>query len=279
MKLVSIVVPSFNYVNFLSQCLESIQTQSYPKFEVLICDGGSTDGSLDIIERYTKLDSRFRIISQSDRGQSDAIYKGFAAANGEIFCFLNADDILLKPDVFQLIIDKFNEDDELGVVTCSGFYIDENSRIKKKVNYHYHPFVSRSNIKLRLGVLQPATFWKRKIFFQGVWRRDMHYVFDVVFFYHAFMQHKWVFYDIPLAGYRIHNSNKSVGVKSQRIFELAEFEKIKFGNNSFRERYLIFVGNLVELSEKSRHARLIQKFIYLSVNSISFITLYRLPSI
>ena len=97
MKL-SIAVPSYNYVQFLEVCLSSIQQQDYRDFEVLIADGGSKDGSLDIIRRFCDTDTRFRLVSTSDQGQADAISKAFAYASGDILCFLNADDCYLDND-------------------------------------------------------------------------------------------------------------------------------------------------------------------------------------
>ena len=86
---ISIAVPSFNYYQYIESCLKSILEQTYSNFEVLICDGGSNDGSLEIIKKYCKLDNRFSLISESDSGQSNALNFAFSIAKGEIFYFLN----------------------------------------------------------------------------------------------------------------------------------------------------------------------------------------------
>ena len=86
MMKISIAVPSYNYARYLRACLESIQQQDYEGFEVLIADGGSSDGSLEIINKFCDEDSRFKLVSTSDKGQADSIYKSFEYADGDVLC-------------------------------------------------------------------------------------------------------------------------------------------------------------------------------------------------
>jgi glycosyltransferase involved in cell wall biosynthesis len=86
--LVSIVTPSLNQARYLREAIESVRVQDYPHVEHVVVDGGSTDGTLDILREYDHL----RWVSEADRGQSHALNKGFAMATGEIFGWLNADD-------------------------------------------------------------------------------------------------------------------------------------------------------------------------------------------
>src|SRR5512133_119366 len=92
MPLVSIVTPSYNMARFLEATIESVLSQDYPNIEYLIMDAGSTDGTVELLRRY---EGRLRWISEKDNGQSDAVNKGFHQTCGEIFAFLNADDIYL----------------------------------------------------------------------------------------------------------------------------------------------------------------------------------------
>lgn len=279
MKL-SIAVPSFNYVKFIEACLKSIQNQNYENFEVLIADGGSTDGSLDIIKRFCAEDNRFRLVSTEDKGQADAIQKAFSLASGVIHGFLNADDTYLCDDAFSSVIKYLTDYRDISIVSFGGNYIDANGKWLKPINYRYHPMDGFHLMKYRTAVLQPATFWRRKVYDSIPWPAQYNFVFDVVFFYRAYQQYSWLELTKPLAGYRLHGDNKSMSVKAERVRELADFEEIKFGHGSFRSRYLKLVARVVAfLGQWGKVGDICNRLIYLTVNCLAFLTVYRLPGI
>src|SRR6266545_6693676 len=90
--LVSIITPSLNQAAFIAAAIESVLMQDYPSIEYIVVDGGSSDGTLEILKRYG---DRVRWISEPDAGQSDAIDKGVRLTHGEILAWLNADDLYL----------------------------------------------------------------------------------------------------------------------------------------------------------------------------------------
>lgn len=93
--MISVIVPVYNVETYLEECLDSIQNQTYTDFEVLLVNDGSTDGSQAICERYCQADKRFRLINQSNQGQSVARNTGVTASRGEFIAFVDSDDMIL----------------------------------------------------------------------------------------------------------------------------------------------------------------------------------------
>src|SRR5215468_10026487 len=100
----SIVTPSFNQGRFLEETIRSVLTQNYPNLEYIIIDGGSTDETVDVIRKYQ--DKVNYWVSEKDRGQVDAINKGIEKCTGDIFGFINSDDVYL-PGTFSAVIEHF----------------------------------------------------------------------------------------------------------------------------------------------------------------------------
>jgi glycosyltransferase involved in cell wall biosynthesis len=101
--LVSVLVANYNYGRFLGQALESVLKQTYQKFEIVVCDDGSTDESRDILTVYRRKYGQFKVLLQDNEGQSDAILAAFHACCGEIICFLDSDDTFLPTKLEELV--------------------------------------------------------------------------------------------------------------------------------------------------------------------------------
>src|ERR1700752_5192170 len=97
--LVSILISNYNYGEYLSDAIESALRQSYGNLEIVICDDGSTDASLNILERYEALDSQIKVVRQPNGGQSLALDTAFYNCAGDIICLLDADDVFLPNKV------------------------------------------------------------------------------------------------------------------------------------------------------------------------------------
>jgi len=271
---VSIAVPSLNYARFLPACLDSCAAQTHGDFEVLIADGGSTDGSIEIIERYCAQDTRFRLVSRTDNGQADAVNRALQHATGDIACYLNADDLYLRNNVMAQVVSVFQADADLGLLSMGGEYVDAHGKTLSPVRLRYHPLDSQRWMKWRTAVLQPATFWRASISREHPFCASLHFVFDVEFFWYAYQRYRWREMPVTAAGYRLHGTNKSISVREDRIRELADLERIKFGGGSLRARYLEGVASVV-----AHTGQVGRRVIYTFVNSLSFLSCYSLPSI
>jgi glycosyltransferase involved in cell wall biosynthesis len=149
--LVSIVTPSYNMAKYLAETIESVLAQDYPNIEYIVIDGGSTDGSLEILERYR---DRLRYVSEPDHGPSDAAAKGLGQARGEIVTWLNADDTLLAGAV-RIAAAYLQEHPETDVVYGEGWWIDENGAVISR--YPTLPFDEKT-LERDCFICQPAAF-------------------------------------------------------------------------------------------------------------------------
>jgi glycosyltransferase involved in cell wall biosynthesis len=124
---ISIVTPSLNQGRFLRQCLHSVFEQRYPSVEVLVIDGGSTEGSLDVLREFDDRLAYWK--SGPDAGQSDAINQGFQRATGDLVSWLNADDFLL-PGALQALADTHSRQPDAPFYFGNGLRVDEAGQAK-----------------------------------------------------------------------------------------------------------------------------------------------------
>jgi glycosyltransferase involved in cell wall biosynthesis len=226
--IVSIVTPSFNQAEFLAATLRSVAMQDYPMIEHIIVDGGSTDGSVEILKAWS-VQHPIRWSSARDAGQADAIQRGIEQANGQIVAWLNSDDIYLDSKVIEDVVALFG----LGarVVSGGGWFIDHDGSRRKRI-----PVVARHLTHETLRhvdwVLQPATFVERQLLLAYPLDASLHYTFDWDLFIRLSAVVPFAVLPREIAGYRVHAGAKTVsgGVRRQR--ELLEIIRRYHGRRS-----------------------------------------------
>jgi glycosyltransferase involved in cell wall biosynthesis len=170
--LVSIVTPSFHQARFLRRTIDSVLAQTYRHIEYIVVDGGSRDGSVDILKSYGE---RVRWVSEPDRGQSDAINKGFSRFRGEILAYVNSDDVLL-PDAVATAVRHLSKDSECDLVYGDAFFIDADDNVLAPYPTEEYTF---DRLMQTCFICQPATFWRRRIAERiGPLDERLHYVMD-----------------------------------------------------------------------------------------------------
>jgi len=202
-----VVVPNFNGVRFLPRTLASLEAQSYPRIEVIVIDGGSTDGSVELIEEWAER-VPLRWISEPDSGQAEAINKGFRMATGDIMGWINSDD-LLTPRSIELATDRFTADPELGFVWGFCLVVDADERPLTIQNPYVHGDLAELR-RHRNYVSQPGSWYRRGVVEEfGPLSEDLHYLFDYDFFLRVAGRVRAEFIPEIMAWFRFHDSSKT----------------------------------------------------------------------
>ncbi len=171
---VTIVTPSFNQARFVAATIESVLSQDYPNLEYIVMDGGSTDGTPGIVAPYG---DRLTFISEKDRGQADAINKGFRMARGSIVAYLNSDDLLL-PGAVSAAVAALAENPEVGAVYGEGYRIDAAGDVIARFEIT-EPYNLWKLVNVSDYILQQTVFWRRGVFETiGFFDPDLHYGLD-----------------------------------------------------------------------------------------------------
>ena len=156
--LVSIVTPSYNQKDFLGDTILSVLGQDYPALEYFVIDGGSTDGSVEIIKKYA--DKLTGWVSKPDHGQTDAINKGFARSQGEIMAWLNSDDIY-NPGAVSSAVEFLQKNPDIGLVYGDTDLIDASGQKIGRFNAQQTSY--QRLMKGGVYIPQPAAFWRRDL--------------------------------------------------------------------------------------------------------------------
>lgn len=215
---ISIVTPSFNQAQFLEQTLDSVLSQGYPNLEYIVVDGGSTDGSVEIIKKHAKYLTWW--VSEPDAGQYDAINKGFAKSTGEIMAWLNSDDVYM-PHALSVAAEIFSQLSHVAWLTTK--YQLVLDRAGKTVMCHDVPgftqagFIRGEHIVRGqwqgIGwIQQESTFWRRELWQKtGAGLSTKYKLASDFELWSRFFNHEALYaVKAPLAAWRHHGNNLSL---------------------------------------------------------------------
>ena len=227
LPLVSIVTPVFNMASFVEETIQSVLSQDYPRIEYIVMDGGSTDGTLDILSKYR---DQALIVSARDDGAADAVNRGFTRSSGSIFAYLNADDVY-TPNAVSTAVRSLLDNPDAGGVYGEANWIQENGGVIGM--YPTRPF-DPALLAKECFICQPASFVRRAVFEQtGLLDARLRYTFDYDFWIRLAKSSSMAGIAGVLACSRMHGSNKTLGHRREVFQETIHMLKGHFGYAPF----------------------------------------------
>jgi len=217
---ISVVTPSYNQGRFIGDTIRSVLDQGYPNLEYIIIDGGSTDETIDVIQKYEHRLTHW--VSEKDGGAADALRRGFRIATGDIFAYLNSDDVYL-PDALHTV-SAVMRDPDVDVAFGNIYWMDRDGRTggeRRQTRFSRQAYLFGA-----ADLMQPATFWKRDVYFRsGEIDPSYRFAFDTdLFFRFAANDARFRHVNRFLASFRIHPDSKS---SNDEILCAAELERLR----------------------------------------------------
>lgn len=248
MMKITIVTPSFNQGEFIADAIESVTNQDYPYIEHLVIDAQSTDETINVLKQYDHL-PHLKWVSEPDKGQADAINKGFKSASGDIVGWLNADDYYL-PGTLAKIAEIFQQNSQVDIVYGEAMFVDQNKQLVKRQIDHRFDY----SVLLYYGcyIQSTSTFFRKSIIDAGH-LLDIYYKICMDYEYYirlANAGYKFEYLPKPLAAFRWQGNNASrvyaqkreeetLKIKRQYGFQLPQKFK-SFQIPSFVYRFIKF---------------------------------------
>jgi glycosyltransferase involved in cell wall biosynthesis len=215
--LVTVVTPSYNQGRFIAATIESVLAQDYPNVEYLVIDGASTDDTAAVVARYA---DRLTFVSEPDRGQSEAINKGFRRARGRYVAWLNSDDVFL-PGAISAAVAALDANPDAGAVYGEGYQIDEAGNVISRFEVTQH-FNLWKLLNVSDYILQQTVFFRRSIFDEiGLLDESLHYGLDWDLLMRIGLRYPLVYVPHYMGAIREYPAAKSFAGGAKRARELA----------------------------------------------------------
>ena len=246
---ISIVMPSYNKADFVERSILSVLNQNYPNIELIIIDGGSTDGTVEIIKKYEQYIAFW--ISEKDQGQSDALNKGFKHCTGKIYGFLNSDDVYL-PGAFKCASLALKKNLDKKIIFGDWLSIDKKDSI---IDYNYAFDFNLNHFKYE-GFHLSATsmFWRSEVHkrFSG-FDNNLYYTMDYqLILEFGINEGEHSFKRVPnvFAGFRRYKGQKTTGNMDQGVIEE---HKLMAHRYNYSDKYK-FIGRCKRFYFRMRRA-------------------------
>lgn len=221
----SVITPSYNQGKFIEQTIQSVINQNYANYEHIILDGGSSDETIEILKKYPHL----MWISEKDRGQSDALNKGFELATGEIIAWINSDD-WYEPNAFSAVAKFFEENQDKNVVMGNCNLVDVNGNIFDRVINAERGFEELKNYKVSRSIpTQPAIFFRKKLLEEfGLLDINLNYVMDYDLWMRFAKKNRFYHLGQTFANYRFHQDAKIGDNNWEKVFPECEIVRQRY---------------------------------------------------
>jgi glycosyltransferase involved in cell wall biosynthesis len=232
----SIVTPSFNQGEFLTEALLSVRDQNYPAIEHIVVDGASTDNSVEILKKHSGTAGwgHLRWVSEPDRGQTDAINKGLRMASGDVLAYINSDDSYAS-GAFECVNSFFLENPNVDITYGECWFTDQNGRVVRRKKAL--PF-SRARLLRADFIWQPTVFMRAKAWQKvGQFNESLNYAMDYEYWLRAAKCCAIEPVNRYLANYRWHRDSKTVSKGREQMKEGYEVA-CRFGGGGIRSWYL-----------------------------------------
>ena len=231
---------------FLPQTLESVFRQDFPRIDYIVMDGGSTDGTLDVLRRFESLappNIAFRWFSNPDQGTADAINKGFDRSTGSIIAYLNADDTYADSGAVRSAVDALLADPSaIGVYGEADWVTENDATIGRYPTRPFDPELLRSEC----FICQPACFLRREaLAMAGLLDTSLRYAYDYDFWIRLSKHRRFVKTGRVLARSRMHSKNKTLGERRSVLRENITILKRHYGYAPF-SHVLAYSAHLID---------------------------------
>jgi glycosyltransferase involved in cell wall biosynthesis len=231
---ITIITPTLNHSRFIEETINSVLSQNYPNLEYIVLDGGSTDGTVEILKKYK---NSLTWISESDNGQIDALNKGLRMASGDVIAYLNSDDVY-TPNMLIKIGSLFSNRPDITILTGKCINIDVNGNETRPFIKNYKNLwlwlQNDNNLKIMNYMSQPATFWRKELSDSiGYFNPEYRFAMDYDYWLRIAQTHKIHFVNEYLAKFRVYPTSITSSDSNKQFKEQYRIAA-KYSNSYYR---------------------------------------------